>query len=48
MRASVGEYQSAALAITRLGYAYFTVESTSADTTAEVTAQMTDVYKRQA
>lgn len=42
MRASVGEYQSAALAITRLGYAYFTVESTSADTTAEVTAQMTN------
>lgn len=42
MRASVGEYQSAALAITRLGYAYFNVKSTAADTTAEVTAQMTN------
>ena len=42
MRTSVGEYQSAALAITRLGYAYFNVKSTAADTTAEVTAQMTN------
>ena len=41
-QAEIGDYQSAALAITRLGYGYYSVQSTAQDTTATVTAQMTN------
>lgn len=41
-RAEIGSYQSAALAITRLGYGYFSLDSTAQDTTAAVTIQMTN------
>lgn len=41
-RVDIGDYQSAALAITRLGYGYYALESSAQDTTASVTAQMTN------
>lgn len=42
MRTEIGSYQSAAIAITRLGYGYYALSSTAQDTTAAVTAQMTN------
>lgn len=42
MREQVGSYQSAALAITRLGYGYYSLDASAQDTTATVTARMTD------
>lgn len=41
-RSQIGAYQSASLAITRLGYGYFNMQSTAQDTTASVTAAMTN------
>lgn len=41
-RSQIGIYQSASLAITRLGYGYFNMQSTAQDTTASVTAAMTN------
>lgn len=40
--AQIGSYQSASLAITRLGYGYYNLTASATDTTAEVTANMTN------